>query len=110
MPICHVLPIMFGLIAKNCPVKGNVKTQFISILSNGSSYTAKCLTGMVTAMCTTTISTLTLANLLQDPLIQMVMRSDNVSQEDHSELLHRVADSLAERSYIKETTLQAVAV
>jgi hypothetical protein len=62
---------------------------------------------MVTTMCTTTISTLTLASLLQDPLIQMVMRSDNVSQEDHSELLHRVADSLAERSYMQETTLQA---
>ena len=58
-------------------------------------------------MCTTTISTLTMASLLQDPLIQMVMRSDNVSQEDHSELLHRVKDSLIARSFMPESTLQA---
>ncbi len=49
-------------------------------------------------MCTTTISTLTLAALLQDPLIQMVMRSDNVSDEDHSELLFRVQDTLVARA------------
>jgi hypothetical protein len=54
--------------------------------------------GMVTAMCTTTISTLTLAGLLQDPLIQMVMRSDKVSESDYSELLHRVKDSLIARA------------
>ncbi len=58
-------------------------------------------------MCTTTISTLTLTSLLQDPLIQMVMRSDNVSQEDHFELLHRVKDSLVARDYMQETPLQA---
>ncbi len=49
-------------------------------------------------MCTTTVSTLTLAKMLQDPLIQLVMRSDNVSPEDHSELLHRVAESLSSRA------------
>ena len=49
-------------------------------------------------MCTTTTSTLTLAGLLQDPLIQMVMRSDKVSESDHSELLHRVKDSLVARA------------
>ena len=54
-------------------------------------------------MCTTTISTLTLAALLQDPLIQMVMRSDNVSDEDHSELLFRVKDSLVARAALPET-------
>ncbi len=48
-------------------------------------------------MCTTTISTLTLAALLDDPLIQMVMRSDNVSEADHSDLLHRVKQSLVAR-------------
>lgn len=48
-------------------------------------------------MCTTTISTLTLAALLQDPLIQLVMRSDNVSDADHSALLHRVKQTLAAR-------------
>ena len=49
-------------------------------------------------MCTTTTSTLTLAGLLKDPLIQMVMRSDNVSESDHSALLHRVKDSLIGRT------------
>jgi hypothetical protein len=62
---------------------------------------------MVTVMCTTTISTLTLAGLLHDPLIQMVMRSDNVSEEDHSELLYRVQNSLIERSSLPEIALQA---
>jgi hypothetical protein len=56
--------------------------------------------GMVTVMCTTTISTLTLAGLLQDPLIQMVMRSDNVSASDHSELLLRVKESLIARATV----------
>ncbi len=59
------------------------------------------------AMCATTVSTLTLAMMLQDPLIQLVMRSDNVSQEDHSELLHRVAESLSARSMMPEPRLQA---
>jgi hypothetical protein len=58
-------------------------------------------------MCTTTISTLTFASLLQDPLILMVMRSDNVSVADQSELLHRVKDSLIARSYVQEPTLEA---
>ena len=59
-------------------------------------------------MCTTTISTLTLAALLQDPLIQMVMRSDNVSDEDHSELLFRVKDSLVARAAMREAACQLV--
>jgi hypothetical protein len=62
---------------------------------------------MVTVMCTTTIRTLTLATLLQDPLIQMVMRSDNVSHEDHSELLYRVKDSLTARVAPPEPVLEA---
>jgi hypothetical protein len=57
-------------------------------------------------MCTTTISTLTLAGLLQDPLIQMMMRSDKVSDTDHSELLHRVKDSLIARASMQEIALQ----
>jgi hypothetical protein len=48
-------------------------------------------------MCTTTIRTLNLATMLQDPLIQLVMRSDNVSEQDHSALLHRVQRSLVAR-------------
>jgi hypothetical protein len=107
MPICRALPEKFLLVTKNCLHKGNVKTQFISILSNSSRYTAERATGMVTGMCTTRISTLTLASLLQDPLILMVMRSDNVSVADQSELLHRVKDSLIARSYIQEPTLEA---
>ena len=58
-------------------------------------------------MCTTTISTLTLAGLLQDPLIQMVMRSDKVSESDYSELLHRVKDSLIARASRPEPTFEA---
>jgi hypothetical protein len=58
-------------------------------------------------MCTTTISTLTFASLLQDPLILMVMRSDNVSIADQSKLLHRVKESLIARSSIQEQTLEA---
>lgn len=58
-------------------------------------------------MCTTTISTLTLATLLRDPLIQMVMRSDNVSEEDHSELLHRVKDCLVARGVSSQPELRA---
>ncbi len=58
-------------------------------------------------MCTTTISTLTLAGLLQDPLIQMVMRSDNVSDSYHYELLQRVKESLIARASTCEPTLQA---
>jgi hypothetical protein len=100
-------PPKLSSVTKICPVRGNVKTQFISILSNGSGYTAECSMGMVTVMCTTMISTLTMASLLQDPLILMVMRSDNVSQEDHSALLHRVQESLVARSFTQESALQA---
>jgi hypothetical protein len=63
--------------------------------------------GMVTAMCTTTISTLTLTALLRDPLIQMMMRSDNVSHEDHSKLLYRVQDSLIARAAASQAVLEA---
>jgi hypothetical protein len=62
---------------------------------------------MVTMMCTTTISTLTLAGMLQDPLIQMMMRSDKVSDSEHSELLHRVQNSLIARASVIEPDLQA---
>ena len=53
-------------------------------------------------MCTTTISTLTLAGMLHDPLIRLVMRSDGVSEQDLSELLGRVKDSLVARSSERE--------
>ncbi len=62
---------------------------------------------MVTVMCTKTISTLTMATLLQDPLIQMVMRSDNVSESDHSELLHRVKEVLIARASLHEPEFEA---
>lgn len=64
---------------------------------------------MVTAMCTTTISTLTLAAMLQDPLIKMVMRSDNVSEEAHSDLLTRVQRSLVARMDVAEANVPAAA-
>jgi hypothetical protein len=52
---------------------------------------------METVMCTTTFGTLTLAAMLDDPLIRAVMRSDGVSEVDHEALLFRVKDSLADR-------------
>ena len=65
-----------------------------------------CGMGMVTVMCTTTSGTLTLAALLQDPLIQMVMRSDNVTDKEHSELLHRVQNSLIAREATSQSLYQ----
>lgn len=56
-------------------------------------------------MCMTTIRTLTLSSLLHDPLVQLVMRSDNVSEEDHSELLHRVQTALMARQPQPQTVL-----
>ena len=50
-------------------------------------------------MCTTTFGTLTLATMLTDPLIQAMMRSDRVSEDDHAALLFRVKDHLAERGW-----------
>lgn len=51
-------------------------------------------------MCTTTTNSLTLATLLRDPLVQLVMRSDNVSEEDHSALMFRVQQVLAHRQQV----------
>jgi hypothetical protein len=45
--------------------------------------------------------------LLHDPLIQLVRLSDNVSESDHSELLHRVKDSLIARAALPQPALQA---
>ena len=49
-------------------------------------------------MCMTTFGTLTLANMLSDPLIQAMMHSDHVSERDHEALLFRVKDVLAGRA------------
>ena len=57
-------------------------------------------------MCTTTVSTLTLANLLQDPLILMMMRSDKVSEQDHSDLLYRVQNSLIQRASLADAAIK----
>ena len=77
---------------------GYVKTQFISILLNGSSYNPVAQTGMVIVMCMLTVSALTLTGLLQDPLTKLVMHSDGVSERDFSELLLRVQDTLIARA------------
>ena len=45
MPICHILCRNCLYVTKNCLLRGNVKTQFISILSIGGSYTAIVLNG-----------------------------------------------------------------
>jgi hypothetical protein len=57
-------------------------------------------------MCTTTDSTLTLAQLLQDPLVHLVMRSDNVSEKDHSALMLRVQECLMARASFTPPALQ----
>jgi hypothetical protein len=57
-------------------------------------------------MCTTTICTLTLAALLEDPLVHLVMQSDNVSKADHSALMRRVQESLTARAPTPQPTLQ----
>ena len=48
-------------------------------------------------MCMTTFGPLTLAGMLDDPLIQAVMKSDNVSEREFAALLTRVKHSLDER-------------
>jgi hypothetical protein len=90
--------IRFRDFTENCPEAGYVKTQFISILFLRGGYNPVARTGMVKIMCMTTMSTLTLTGLLQDPLTKLVMRSDGVSEEDFSALLQRVQDSLIARS------------
>jgi hypothetical protein len=63
---------------------------------------------MVNAMCTTiAISPLTFDSLLQDPLIQMVMRSDRVTEQDHSELWQRVKDCVVARPPFQARSLMA---
>lgn len=57
-------------------------------------------------MCTTTDSTLTLAQLLRDPLVRLVMQSDNVSEEDHSALMIRVQECLLARAPFTPPPLQ----
>ncbi len=54
-------------------------------------------------MCTITVSTLTLTGLLQDPLTRLVMRSDGVTEQDFSDLLRRVQDTLIARSSMPQT-------
>jgi hypothetical protein len=55
-------------------------------------------------MCAMAEGSLTLATLLHDPLVQLVMRSDNVSERDHTELLFRVKGTLE----MRERSIDAV--
>jgi hypothetical protein len=48
-------------------------------------------------MCVKDSSGLTLTGLLQDPLTRMLMRSDGVTEQDFSDLMMRVKDSLLAR-------------
>jgi hypothetical protein len=107
MPICHVFVTKCHVSHKELANEDHVKTQSISILHSGRCEAARCSRGMVKAMCTVTISTLTLSTLLRDPLVQMVMRSDNVSEKDHSDLLYRVRQSLVARSAALDTLMEA---
>jgi len=61
---------------------------------------------MVTDMCNTTEGTLTLAQLLKDPLVRLVMQSDNVSEKDHSALMFRVQECLMARASFTPPPLQ----
>jgi hypothetical protein len=58
-------------------------------------------------MCENKTCTLTLETLLRDPLVHLVMLSDNVSTSDHSELLLRVQESLIARNSVAETRMLA---
>jgi hypothetical protein len=48
-------------------------------------------------MCTNPDCGLTVANLLADPLIAMVMHSDGVSRDAHAALWQRIEDASAAR-------------
>ncbi|MGE0224227.1 MAG: hypothetical protein AB7F35_23520 [Acetobacteraceae bacterium] len=60
-------------------------------------------------MCTTTSETLTLAGMLADPLILMAMQRDGISEDDWSDLLFRVKDTLAARCQQEHCGTVAVA-
>jgi hypothetical protein len=64
---------------------------------------------MVTTMCTLTTGALTLTTMLQDPLIRLVMHSDNVSEEDHSALLYRVQQLLCARAEFARPSIATAA-
>lgn len=60
-------------------------------------------------MCTTTFGTLTLAAMLEDPLIRAVMRSDRVSVGEYEAMLYRVKELLAEREWPAEAACEQLA-
>lgn len=51
-------------------------------------------------MCMDAADGLTMAGMLADPLIQMMMRSDGVSDRAHAELWDRARDALAARAVV----------
>jgi hypothetical protein len=59
-------------------------------------------------MCAMAEGSLTLATLLHDPLVQLVMRSDNVSEKDHMELLFRVKGTLEMRNRTSDAVFALV--
>ena len=48
-------------------------------------------------MCTNSEYGLTMTGLLSDPLIQMMMRSDGVSQREHADLWERTRETAVAR-------------
>jgi hypothetical protein len=52
--------------------------------------------------------TLTFASLLHDPLVQLVMRSDNVSEQEYSDLLFRVKGSLEMREQMEVPVFERI--
>lgn len=85
------------MITEICPIKRKLRPQFVSIVPVDRRYIGSRDKRVVAAMCMMTTDALTLNEMLQDPLIRAVMRSDNVSEQDFSELMLRVQGCLLAR-------------
>ncbi len=59
-------------------------------------------------MCMDAADGLTMASLLGDPLIRMMMRSDGVSERAHAELWDRARDALASHAMIGAVPAQTL--
>jgi hypothetical protein len=109
VPIGHTSPKSGDGSQKIAQPGAMIRHNSFPLCSWAAAMLATSLTGMVTMMCTATISTLTLTTMLQDPLIELVMRSDNVSEQDHSDLLYRVKELLLSRADVADACVPALA-
>lgn len=60
-------------------------------------------------MCTNAECGLTMAGLMSDPLIQMMNRSDGVTQEEHADLWERTRETLVARGALQPVSREAEA-